>query len=63
MTLGFTKSKVDSNIHFKVEGRIPVMLLLYVDVLLFIGEDIGYSDVICLEGCLNEKDPRRRLFK
>ena len=31
MALGFTKSKVDSNLYFKVEGGIPVMLLLYVD--------------------------------
>ena len=31
MILGFTKSKVDSNLCFKVEGGIPVMLMLYVD--------------------------------
>ena len=31
MTLGFTESKVDSNLCLKVEGRIPVILLLYVD--------------------------------
>ena len=31
MTLDFTKSKEDSNIFFKVEGRRLVMLLLYVD--------------------------------
>ena len=31
MGLGFTKSKVDSNLYFKVEGRIPVIHLLYVD--------------------------------
>ena len=31
MTLGFTESKEDSNIFFKVEGGRPVMLLLYVD--------------------------------
>ena len=31
ITLGFTKSKVDSNLYFKVEGGIPVMLLLYVN--------------------------------
>ena len=31
MTLGFTRSKVDSNLYFKVEGEIPVMLLLYVN--------------------------------
>ena len=31
MSLGFTDSKQDSNLCFKVEGRRPVMLLLYVD--------------------------------
>ena len=31
MALGFTKSKEDSNLYFKVEGGIPVMLVLYVD--------------------------------
>ena len=29
--LGFTDSKADSNLYFKVEGGIPMMLLLYVD--------------------------------
>ena len=33
MILGFTESKVDSNLCFKVEGEIPVTLLLCVDVL------------------------------
>ena len=33
MNLGFTKSKADSNLCFKVEGRRPVMLLLCVDAL------------------------------
>ena len=33
MTLGFTKSKVDSNICFKVEGKRPVILLLCVNAL------------------------------
>ena len=33
MTLGFTESKVDSNLFIKVEGRRPVMLLLCVDAL------------------------------
>ena len=33
MTLGFTESKVDSNICFKVEGARPMKLLLCVDVL------------------------------
>ena len=31
MTLGFTESKEDSNLFFKVEGGRSVMLLLYVD--------------------------------
>ena len=31
MALGFTKSKEDFNVYFKVEGGRPVMLLLYVD--------------------------------
>ena len=31
MILGFTESKVDSNLCFKVEGGRLVMLLLYVD--------------------------------
>ena len=36
MDLGFTESKVDSNLYFKVEGVIIVMLLLYVDELFLI---------------------------
>ena len=36
MTLGFTKSTEDSNLFFKVEGRIPVLLLIYVDDLFLI---------------------------
>ena len=31
MSLGFTKSKADSNLYFKVKGGRPVILLLYVD--------------------------------
>ena len=31
MALGFTERKEDSNLYFKVEGGIPVMLMLYVD--------------------------------
>ena len=37
LALGFTKSKADSNLYFKVEGGIPVMLLLYVDDLFLTG--------------------------
>jgi hypothetical protein len=32
-SLGFTKSKADSNIYFKVMNHEPVILLLYVDEL------------------------------
>ena len=38
-SLGFTKSKEDSNLYFKVEDERLVMLLLYVDDLLLIRED------------------------
>ena len=39
MTLGFIESKADSNLYFKVEGGIPVMLLLYVDDLFLSGKE------------------------
>ena len=39
MTLGFTESKTDSNMYFKVEGERPVMLLLYVDDLFLTGKE------------------------
>ena len=39
MALGFTDSKVDSNLYFKVEGGRPVMLLLYVDDLFLTGKE------------------------
>ena len=39
MTLGFFESKAYSNLCFKVEGRILLMLLLYVDDLFLIGEE------------------------
>ena len=39
MALGFTKSKLDSNLYFNVEGKIQLMILLYVDDLFLIGED------------------------
>ena len=38
-SLGFTKSKVDSNLYYKVEEGNLVMLLLYVDELFLIGTD------------------------
>ena len=39
MTLGFTKSKADSNLYYKVEDGNPVMLLLYEDDLFVKGTD------------------------
>ena len=39
MSLGFTKSKVDSYLYYKVGGDGIMILLLYVDDLFFIGED------------------------
>jgi hypothetical protein len=38
-SLGFTKSKADSNLYFKVMNNGPVILLLYVDDLFLIGEE------------------------
>ena len=49
MTLGFTESKADSNLCFKVEGKRPVMLLLYVYDLFLTGKE----EII--------RDARRRL--
>ena len=39
MSLGFTKSKADSNLCFKVEGGRLVVLFLYVDDLFLTGEN------------------------
>ena len=39
MSLGFTKSKADSNLYYKVEGDGLMILLLYVDYLFLAGED------------------------
>ena len=38
-SLGFTKSKADSKLNYKVEDGNPVMLLLYVDDLFVTGMD------------------------
>ena len=37
MAPGFTESKTDSHLYFKVEGGIPVMLLLHVNDLFLTG--------------------------
>ena len=39
MSLGFTKSKADSNLYYKVEGDGIMILLMYVDDLFLTGED------------------------
>jgi len=39
MSLGFTKSKVDSNLYYKVEDNGLVILLLYVDDLFLTGNE------------------------
>jgi hypothetical protein len=38
-SLGFTKSKADSNLYFKVMNNEPVILFLYVDDLFLTGEE------------------------
>ena len=45
MTLEFTKSKVDSNLCFKVEEENPVILLLYGDDLFVTGVDGSIADM------------------
>jgi hypothetical protein len=39
MSLGFTKSKVDPNLYFKIENDGLVILLLYVDELFLTDEE------------------------
>jgi hypothetical protein len=39
MSLGFTKSKFDSNIYFKIVNDEPVILLVYVEDLILTGEE------------------------
>jgi hypothetical protein len=43
-SLGFTKSKADSNLYFKVMNDEPVILLLYVDDLFLTGEEKLITD-------------------
>jgi hypothetical protein len=44
MSLGFTKSKFDCNLYFKVMNDEPVILLLYVDDLFLKGEEKLITD-------------------
>jgi hypothetical protein len=43
-SLGFTKSKVDSNLYFKVMNDEPVIVLLYADDLFLKGEERLITD-------------------
>jgi hypothetical protein len=43
-SLGFTKSKADSNLYFKVMNDEPVILLLYVDDLFLTGEENSITE-------------------
>jgi hypothetical protein len=43
-SLGFTKSKADSNLYFKVVNGEPIILLLYVDDLFLTGEEKLITD-------------------
>jgi hypothetical protein len=43
-SLGFTKSKADSNLYFKVMNDEPAILLLYVDDLFLTGEEKLITD-------------------
>ena len=43
-SLGFTKSKVDSNLYYNVEEGNPMILLLYVDDLFVTGVDRLIAD-------------------
>ena len=44
-SLGFTKSKEDSNLYYKVEEGNPAILILYVDDLFVIGMDGLIADM------------------
>ena len=45
MSLGFTKSKADSNLYFKIEDGRPVILLLYVDDLFLTCDEELITDI------------------
>jgi hypothetical protein len=44
MSLGFTKSKADPNLYFKIENDGPVILLLCMDYLLLTDEENLITD-------------------
>ena len=45
MSLGFTKSKVESNLYYKVDEDGVLILLLYVDDLFLINEEKSITNV------------------
>ena len=53
MTVGFTESKADSNLYFKVECRRPEMLLLYVEDLFLTKKRNSLKLQECMEVCQN----------
>ena len=57
MALGFIESKLDSNLYFNIEGRRPVMLLLYVDEL-FLIEKVELIKSCKKETCFRVRDER-----
>jgi hypothetical protein len=44
MSLGFTKSKFDTNLYFNIENDGPIILLIYVDDLFLIDEEKLITD-------------------
>ena len=61
LSLGFTKSKLDSNLYYKFEGDGIIILLLYVDNL-----GIQYEVEVTPYGCINNLpkwiDRRRSIY-
>ena len=56
MSLGFTKSKVDSNLYLKVLNDEPVMLLVYVNDVFLTDEEKPITD--CKKKLATEFDER-----
>ena len=63
IALGFTESKADSNLFFKVEGRRTLMLLLWVDALFSRHEGVAectWNLPMTMEVC--SRDPEEVLY-
>jgi hypothetical protein len=61
-SLGFTKSKANSNLYFKIMDNEPVILLLYVDDLFLTGEENLVVEKETSLGIRNEKPWPNALF-